>query len=651
MRINNTDADKLMSQEFLITNGIGGYASSSISFTNTRKYHGLLVASANPPTERSILVHKIEERIKVSDVYYDLSSNKYGEEIHPKGFQYLTEFERQPVPTWMYKHEDWSVSKKIMMVPGSNTTIVVYENLGDNDFEIELHPLFTSRSYHSILHENDFDFYFESIDKGIKVHPYPDSQPTYCVFSNGTFVEHRSWYKGFNYDRSAYRGLDASEDSYRIGYVKVKLKAGKKTSKAFSDNAKEVRTKPSKIKKDLRAKYAQKLLETNNIKYLTDLIFSGDQFLVNRASTNSQTILAGYHWFTDWGRDTMIAMRGLTISTGRKKESESILKTFFNNLDQGMLPNRFPDYAGQEVEYNTIDATLWLFIVMYEYHQKFGDKKFVKKFIKKLESIIDHHTKGARYQIKVSDAGLMRGGEDGVQLTWMDAKVNGYVVTPRVGAPVEINVLWYNALKIFKELSGVVAYKHKVKVDKYITLIEKNFKKMFLNDKGYLNDCIDMDGQPDDDFRCNQIYAVSLPFSLLSKKEEKQIVQQVEEKLLTDYGLRTLDKGNNAFVPSYKGGPWSRDTSYHQGTVWPFFIGEYFEAYLKVNKSSKTAKKKVIKLLEPLKNHFYKSDCIHGISEIFDGDKPKEGRGCINQAWSVAGLIKLYVDHQLLEMK
>ena len=174
---------------------------------------------------------------------------------------------------------------------------------------------------------------------------------------------------------------------------------------------------------------------------------------------------------------------------------------------------------------------------------------------------------------------------------------------------------------------------------------------MFLNDKGYLNDCIDMDGQPDDDFRCNQIYAVSLPFSLLSKKEEKQIVQQVEEKLLTDYGLRTLDKENNAFVPSYKGGPWSRDTSYHQGTVWPFFIGEYFEAYLKVNKNSKAAKKKVIKLLEPLKNHFYKSDCIHGISEIFDGDKPKEGRGCINQAWSVAGLIKLYVDHQLLEMK
>ena len=639
MKIKNTDQEKLQSQEFLITNGIGGYSSSTISFANTRKYHGLLVATNNPPTQRNVLVHKLEERIKLGDEYFDLSTNQYGEKIHPKGYQYLLEFERQPVATWTFKSDSWMISKKIMMVPESNTSIIAYTNLGSTDIELELHPLFTSRDYHSILHQNHYDFYYEHIKKGIKVHPYLNSKPTFCGYSSGNFVEHRTWYKGFHYDKSAYRGLEAKEDSYRIGYIKVKLQAGKSTYISFSDEENKLKVKPATIENKLRSAYLEKLNQLNQDHFIADLISSGDQFLVKRASTNSQTILAGYHWFTDWGRDTMISMRGLTISTGRKKESESILKTFFEYLDQGMLPNRFPDYAGQEVEYNTIDATLWLFIVMYEYFQKFGDKKFIKKFIKQLEDILHHHIKGTRYQIRVNDTGFVQGGQDGVQLTWMDAKVDGYVVTPRVGAPVEINVLWYNALMIFKTLSKEVAHKYKVKVDDYIKLCKKNFKKSFWNEKGYLNDFIDYGGVPNDDFRCNQIYAVSLPFSLLTKKEEKQIVNQVKEKLLTDYGLRTLDQDNEAFVAVYQGGQWSRDTAYHQGTVWPFFIGDFFEAYLKVNKYSKASKREVLKLLKPLKDHFYNSDCIHGISEIFDGKNSRDGRGCINQSWSVACLL------------
>ena len=347
----------------------------------------------------------------------------------------------------------------------------------------------------------------------------------------------------------------------------------------------------------------------------------------------------------------MIAMRGLTISTGRKKESESILNTFFKYLDKGMLPNRFPDYDGQEVEYNTIDATLWSFIVLFEYHQKFNDKKFIKKYLSYMEDILTHHIEGTRYNIKVNELGFVSGGEEGWQLTWMDARVDNYVVTGRIGAPVEINMLWYNALKIFESFSKEFKYKSSIKINDYISLVEKNFKPNLWNTDGYLNDYIDERGNANEDFRCNQIYAVSLPFSLLSAKEERQVVAQVEQKLLTDFGLRTLSPDDDAFVKVYGGGQWDRDTAYHQGTVWPFFIAEYLEAYLKVNKYTKKAKKEVLEKLKPLEDHFYNRDCIHGISEIFDGESPKDGRGCINQAWSVAGIIKLYFDHDLSKVK
>ena len=642
---------ELLNQEFLITNGIGGYCSASISFANTRKYHGILVSSDNPPTERNILVHKVEERIKCGGSYYDLSVNNYGSNIHPEGYQYLKSFDRQPVAKWSYAADKWSIEKEVMMVEGSNTTIINYTNIGDKDVKIELHPLFTLRDYHSILRENHYDFYYEGDARSLKINAYPDSKAIYCSWSNGEFIEDRSWYKNFYYQKSAYRGLSAHEDSYRIGYILAKIKKGKSISLILSDDPDKAQASPKSVKNKLTKTYKKLHGEAENHTYLTDLILSGEQFIVNRASTKSSTILAGYHWFTDWGRDTMIAMRGLTISTGRKKESESIINTFFKYLDKGMLPNRFPDYDGQEVEYNTIDATLWLFIALYEYYEKFRDKKFIKKYMADIEDILSHHINGTRYNIKVNDSGFVSGGEEGWQLTWMDARVEGYVVTGRIGAPVEINVLWYNALKIFESFCGEFKYKPAIKTKKFIALIEKNFKSKFLNAKGYLNDYIDENGLPNEDFRCNQIYAVSLPFSLLSKKEEKEVVSQVEQKLLTDYGLRTLSPDDDAFVKVYGGNQWDRDTAYHQGTVWPFFIAEYLEAYLKVNKYTKKAKKVVLKKLKPLEDHFYNGDCIHGVSEIFDGETPNDGRGCIQQAWSVAGIIKLYFDHHLTAVK
>ena len=641
----NQALDKFLNQEFLLTNGIGGYSSSSISFSNTRKYHGLLVAASNPPTQRNILVHKLEERVKVDDQYSDLSTNVYESVVHPHGYTHLKDFQRLPIATWTYEGEGWKLSKEVMMAKDSNTTMVVYKNLGKTSLDLELHPLFSHRDYHSILRKNDrYDFYYAALDNGLKIHPYLHCPATYCQYSKGEFTEDRAWYQNFQYDRETYRGMDANEDSYRIGFVTQSLTAGATAHILFTDDEKKLKIKPATLRKQVIANHKAKAKAAGKKDFLRDLLISGDQFLVTRASTKSKTILAGYHWFTDWGRDTMIAMRGLTISANRKKESESILKTFFKYLDRGMLPNRFPD-QGEEVEYNTIDATLWLFIVMYEYFQKFGDKVFIKKYIRDLESIIKHHIKGTRYGIHVNEQGFLQGGEDGVQLTWMDAKVNDYVVTPRIGCPVEINVLWYNTLKIFNELSSIIGYQADVDIQTGIKLLEKNFKPAFLNQAAYLNDYIDARGKANSDFRSNQIYAVSLPFSLLTAKEEKQIVKLVGEKLLTDYGLRSLDQDNQAFVAVYQGNQWSRDTSYHQGTVWTFMIGEYLEAYLKVNKYSKKAKVEVAKMLQPLKAHFYEHECIHGISEIFDGREPQQGRGCIQQAWSVAAIIKLCMDH------
>ena len=646
--VNNID--ELLKKEFLITNGIGGYASSSLSFANTRKYHGLLIASDNPPTQRNILVHKVEERIKLGDDYLDLSTNKYGDVIHPHGYNYLKSFERLPVAKWQYSGDGWSVTKEVMMLEGSNTTIIRYHNQGDSDLDIELHPLFTYRDYHSILRENQYDFYYESLDKAIKIHPFPDSKPIFYKYSQGDFTEERSWYKSIHYDRTAYRGMDPEEDSYRIGFTTMKIKAGRTGYILFTDDEAKLNSKPATAMRQLQKEYDTKAAMSGNDDFLRDLLISGDQFVVDRASTQSKSILAGYHWFTDWGRDTMIAMRGLTISANRKKESESILKTFFEYLDRGMLPNRFPDHEGQEVEYNTIDATLWLFIVLHEYYQKFQDLKFIKKYVGRLEDVIEQHIAGTRYDIHVNDKGFIQGGVDGYQLTWMDAKVDGYVVTPRIGCPVEITALWYNALKIFDGFNLLLKQNSKIDTKRYIDLVEKNFRRSFMSDSGYLYDYIDDQGNPNADFRCNQIYAVSLPYSLLNNKEEKAIVQQVGEKLVTGYGLRSLDSDNPAFIPIYHGDQWSRDTAYHQGTVWAFVLGEYCEAYLKVHKYTKKAKREIIKLIKPLQDHFYEHNCVHGISEIFDGADPSDGRGCINQAWSVSSLIKIYIDHKLYEL-
>jgi len=650
MNLQEKSIDELLQLEYIETNGLGGYASSSITGANTRKYHGLLVAPFNPPTNRRILIAKIEERIIQGETISEIAVNQYPNTIYPEGFRHLKSFTRRPLATWLYEGENWKLKKTLFMLPNSNTTVVTYKNVGKTAFNLETHPLLENKDYHSTFGENNFDFYYEKEVNYIKTHAFHNSPAVYIKWNQGDFQEYRSWYKNIQLPKEQYRGQESSEDYYRIGFISSTLEPDETFDLVLTTESEILKKTVAVLEKETLKSI--KALKNTKIKddFYNDLLVSGNQFIVNRASTNSKSIIAGYHWFTDWGRDTMIAMRGLTIATGDQKTSKSILSTFFKYINQGMLPNRFPDYDGQEVEYNTIDATLWLFISLYEYYETFNDKDFIAENISALKDIIEHHIKGTFYNIHVNDLGFIEGGQDGWQLTWMDAKVNNYVVTPRIGAPVEINALWYNALCIYEYFCKKLKQKTEKEFLELKKQVKTNFKKEFLTPNGYLYDVITTNGK-DNAFRPNQICVVSLPFSLLTPEEESNVVRLVTTELYTDLGLKTLNSKHPSFSPHYGGDQWHRDTAYHQGTVWPFLLMEYWEAYLKVNAYTKSAKKEVKEAFIPLKNHFYESNCIHGISEIFDGGNPNPGRGCIQQAWSVAAVLKLYTDHKLYNIK
>ncbi|MFK7979816.1 MAG: amylo-alpha-1,6-glucosidase [Saprospiraceae bacterium] len=637
--------EDLRSKEWLITNGIGGYASGTLSGANSRRYHGMLIASLNPPTNRKVLVGKVEESIALRrDHQVELSANQYPNAVHPKGYQYLTEFEQNPLPTFRYEINGHILQKSIFMVYGKNATIIEYKNLGTQSIPLAMTPFLVDRDYHGLFHEGRvFDFYYEKIGDILKIHSRYGAPPLYIKQERGKFEENRYWIKNLEYEGEKYRGLDYHEDANVIGKFHNLLAPGKSCFLVMTTDANILESNPADLKKSTLSRLNKLNPKGNKAAFLKDLSIAADQFIVKRASTDSFSILAGYHWFTDWGRDTMIALRGLSIATGRKKESQSILKTFFDNIDRGMLPNRFPDYDHDEVEYNTVDATLWLFVALYEYYQKFQDKTFIKQNFKHLTDILSHHFAGTRYSIHVTAEGFLWAGEAGVQLTWMDAKVDGFVVTPREGCAVEIQALWYNALKIYQFFQAELALKCPdeilTKSKTISTQIKKHFSPAFYNENGYLNDVIIPNKSVDNAIRPNQIFVLSLPFDLLNKNQQKKVFKNVKDYLFTPLGLRSLNVENPQFKPIYEGDQWHRDTAYHQGTVWSWLLGDYWLAYLKLNNHSDKAKATVLNEMNALKHHFYQDNCINGISEIFDGAHPEAGRGTVQQAWSVGALI------------
>ena len=646
LSFHNPTFEDLTAKEWLVTNGIGGYASGTLSGANSRRYHGLLVASLNPPTQRQVLVSKIEETIQTeTGDALALSSNRFPGVVHPQGFQYVKSFARRPLPRTLFQVGDYLLAKTVFMVHGSNTTVVEYENVGDHGQVLSLRPFFVDRDYHSLFHEHpEFDFYAQQQDDTLTVYSHYGAFPVHVRFYGGAFVEERSWFKNFEYEKEEYRGLDFQEDAYALGRMQFGLQAGQKAYLMFTLDEEMLGQDPALLKAAEIARLENLVPAEENNAFVRDLLVAGDQFIVQRKSTGSYSVIAGYHWFTDWGRDTMIAMRGLCVAPGKQEVSRSILETFFASLDQGMLPNRFPDFPNEEVEYNTVDATLWLFVALYEYYKKFDDPAFVEKHFEKLTDIIEWHMKGTRYHIHLTEEGFLYAGEGNSQLTWMDARVGDYVVTPRHGCPVEIQALWYNALKIYQFLAeeiranGETSQSFTCKV--LCRQLEKNFPKYFLNEAGYLNDIVIPGAATDESLRPNQVYVLSLPFSLLSKEEERSVMAILREQLYTPYGLRTLPANHPDFKPMYGGDQWHRDTAYHQGTVWPFLLGDYLLAMRKIEGDTPGVRKRIAASLQVLEQHFYEQDCIHGISEIFDGEAPGPGRGTAHQAWSVGALLQ-----------
>lgn len=627
--------------EWLDTNGLGGFASATITGMNTRRYHGLLTAATKPPVGRFLLWSKLEETLIVDGQRYDLAVNQYPGAVHPQGFHYLKEFRLDPFPIFVYEAGGIEVEKRVFMVHGENTTVVEYEiRARGQNCSLELRPLIAFRDYHGTTHQNGgINKSVETHDGQAKIAPYQDLPALYFGHSEGQVEATGDWYYNFEYAREKERGLDSQEDLFSPFVLRIQ---GTRAALIASLEPHDAAAAPSLRRQEIERRKDILRLAPSGAPIVQQLTAAADQYIVQRGDLN--TVIAGYHWFADWGRDTMIALPGLALMTGRPDIARNILRAFADSADRGMLPNRFPD-AGEAPEYNTVDATLWFFEAIRSYRHYTQDKEFVELVLyPKLKDIIDWHIRGTRYGIHVETDGLLHCGEPGVQLTWMDAKIGDWVVTPRTGKPVEIQALWYNALRIMGDFA--TAFGDAGAAAEYKQMAERaqhSFVDQFWNaQERCLYDVINGE-ERDGAIRPNQIFAVSLPHKMLPLAQEQLIVEVVERELLTPVGLRSLSPRDSRYRPRYEGGVWERDSAYHQGTVWPWLMGPFITAYVHAHNGSEQARRQADQWLNGFSAHLADAG-LGQISEITDADPPFEPRGCIAQAWSVAELLRAAVE-------
>ncbi len=629
------------SREWLETNGIGGYASSTVAGAHSRRYHGLLIAATRPPLGRMVLLSKLEETLVLGDERYELSSNRYPGAVQPEGFKYLTGFRLDPFPVWTFDVNGFVIEKTIFMVHGENTTVCQWEikkRSGRKRPMLDVRPMLAFRDHHHLRHEDPgFETKYTVDENMISFTPYP-AMPTLYLANNSASVEPSGdWYRNFEYEIERERGFDFLEDLFQPAVLKFEL-SGPAVIIA-STTPQTVANAPALKKAEVKRRAMLVARGKAKDKVSRQLVLAADQFIAGRG--DGKTVIAGYPWFSDWGRDTMIALSGLTLATNRPEIAKSILTEFSKHISEGMLPNRFPD-AGDVPEYNTVDATLWFFEAIRAYAETTGDYDFVRETLyAKLIDIIDWHVRGTRYQIRVDSDGLLYSGEPGVQLTWMDAKVGDWVVTPRTGKAVEIQALWYNALCIMRDLAA--RFGDADRRSRYFEMAEiaqDSFNGQFWNENDQCLYDVVNGSVKDAAVRPNQIFAVSLPHSILDPERARAVVDKVEAELLTPVGLRSLSPHDPQYAPVYIGSPLQRDGSYHQGTVWGWLIGPFVDAYKKVHASDKGLKKEVAKIITGFESHI--SDATLGqVSEIFDGDEPNHPRGAPAQAWSVAELLRI----------
>ena len=536
---------------------------------------------------------------------------------------------------FVFRVEDIEIEKRVFMVHGENTVVIEYDFRGPQ-CKFELRPLIAFRDYHATTRRNDaINPSFQNESGLVTLTPYAGLPPLYLSHDAIEIKPTGDWYCNFEYDIEIERGFNDREDLLNPLVARYEVRSGAAVTIIASTERHAVAEAAGMRRSELERRAAVAAVSPSPDPLISSLVAAADQFIVKRGEL--QTIIAGYHWFGDWGRDTMIALPGLTMATGRSGIARNILLTFARYVDQGMLPNRFPD-EGETPEYNTVDATLWMFEAVRTYATDTNDWDFVRdNLYSVLTGIVDWHRRGTRFGIRMDADGLLRAGEAGVQLTWMDAKVGDLVVTPRRGKPVEVQALWYNALRIMESLAGRYGdAEAEATFAGMADLARASFNDLFWNSaSGSLYDVVDGDVR-DASLRPNQIFAVSLPHSMLDAARAKAVVEIVERELLTPRGLRTLDTKDPRYRGRYAGDPMSRDTAYHQGTVWPWLIGPFFTAWLKVYGSDT----KVKAWLADFEQHLTEAG-LGQVSEIFDGDPPFAPRGCIAQAWSVAELLRI----------
>ncbi len=637
--------DRALSLEWLETNGRGGFASGTVAGANTRRYHALLLTARKPPSERFVFVNHLEEWIEVNGQSYPLSTNLYPHAIHPEGYKQCTGFTTEPWPTWTYDCQDVLVQREVFCVRDRDLIAIQWTLVGKRKKAVTLRvrPMLSGRDYHATHHVNDSLAPAATVVDGcVTWHPY-GGLSSIQAFQSGKYRHDPMWFRTVQFPAEQHRGLDFEEDWWSPGEFTYRLDGGLDATLVLATESIDAVNVAALTQGERKRRAGLRTLAPTADLLAGELWQAAEAYLSARGS--QQTIIAGYPWFTDWGRDTFISLPGLCLVTGRHKAAWQVIESFSAHVSEGMVPNRFPD-AGEQPEYNTIDASLWFVHAIDRYFAYSKDEVCVRAVAwPAIKKIIDGYRQGTRYNIHMDGDGLIAGGMPGAQLTWMDAKVGDWVVTPRHGKPVEIQALWVRALDIgerFASQFGESAYAKRCREDRMRAVA--SFRAKFWNEAGgFFYDVVDGPEGNDASIRPNQIYAIALCEDLVAQEQAEKVLMVVKDHLLTPLGLRTLSPKDSRYCPRYEGGVVERDGAYHQGTVWPFLLGPFVTAWLKAFGKSAKTKAQARSFLDGLGAHLHEA-CLGQVSEIFDAGAPHNPRGCPAQAWSVAEPLRAMIE-------
>ena len=679
MKYTNINLENGLNKEWIITNGVGGFASSTMCGANTRRYHGLLIAPLTPPARRHLILSKVDESIEINDKKYDIYTNMCKNYVS-EGYKYITNFEKEYVPIYTYQVEDVIIKKYICMEYGKNTVVVFYQIYNkQNKAKITLTPIVNFRDFHTETSNHQFKLKQEEKNRKLKLVIDENSNtPVYINVSEGKYIKHdNDSFKNMFYIEEEKRGFEAEENHAIPGRYEIQINPNEVKEITFvaslEENIEEINGKDIISREIARISglvFDSGLTENisdkeeignkeviNKIQLLRNYVIATDNFIVYRPSFGLHTVIAGYPWFLDWGRDTLISFEGLLLKTKRFEIAKEVLLTMIRDVKFGLVPNGYSGYDNRPL-YNSVDSSLLLFEQIEKYIKYTNDEEFIKNnFYEVLQKIIESYSKGIdvdNNNIYLDEDGLISSGTNETQNTWMDAKIGNYAVTPRNGKAVEINSMWYNALKIMEELT--IKFETKTKANKYKKMAQKckeSFNAKFYNKR---RKCL-YDVLGDSKIRPNQLFSLSLTYNVLDPKSEmaKEMFNTVTKKLLNNYGLKTLAKGEENYIEVYEGDSFKRDMSYHQGITWPWLLGIYYDSFKKIvqAETSKTKKKELQNQYDKFVNNvketfikeFQEGKTIGGISELYDSKKPFEAKGAFQQAWSVAEVFRIILEN------